>query len=150
MGTYNVGPSVRIVARPWGQLILSSPHPIHYGTVAYSAVLARLIAAGDTLPGTPIETFNPRDVTKAIHWLGERIGRQYRADMRSRFTGPQRLAMGRNLCPAHVPCRLPDACPVERTDHSHLCRGVPESPVSVYCTRHDTADRSPHIWGGGP
>lgn len=132
---YLSGPSVRVVNAPYGWLVLSSPHPVHRGTVSRS--LGRWVALSDTVTGSPMRTFHRAQVTQALEWLGGIIGAAYRADMRSRFTPPQRLAMGRNLCPAYVDCAEPAECSVTRPDHRHLCYVPPESPVTVYCPDHD-------------
>lgn len=136
--SYLTGPSVRIVSRPNGWLIVSSPYPLHRGAVTLSTIVGRWVADAVTVKGAEsVRTFHHTEATRAIHWLSAVIGEAYRRDMRSRFTGPQRYAMGRGQCPAHVSCVAPDSCPIARRDHRHLCRRSPESPVTVYCIEHD-------------
>lgn len=135
---YPVGPSVRVVAASYGHLVVSSPHPIHRGTLTYSRVIGRWVADAFTLRGADtVRTFPRRERTEALQWLSAIVGAAYRRDMRGLFTPPQRLAMGRNLCPAYVDCADPEECSVTRRDHRHLCHGAPESPLTVYCPDHD-------------
>lgn len=137
---HGFGPSVRVVRRT-GQSdsmadsyrLVSSPHPIHWGTVTF--IVGRWVAQSDTLPSRPLETFHARQLRDAVEWLGRLIGTQYRADLRARFTGPQRLAMGRGQCPAHRPCRDRSQCPIERADHAHLCKEL-ATTGSIWCPTH--------------
>lgn len=131
--THKPGPSVRVVSKPYGLLVISSPHPIHHGTVVYA--VGRWVAMAETIPGMPYQTFHRTSRDGAIQWLGGIVGAEYRKDMRRRYTGPQRRAMGLGQCPAHIPCRLPAHCPI-RGDHGHLCRLSPASPITVYCDIH--------------
>lgn len=128
---FQAGPSVRVTRLGGIWAVVSSPYPIHWGTIPYSSTLGRWLFVCETA-GVATRDFRQRE--QAIAHGGLIIGTLYRTDMRSRFTGPQRLAMGRTQCPAHVPCRDVAECPLP-IGHLHLCKGVPE-PVSVWCQDH--------------
>ena len=131
MPSIKPGPSVRVVTDRRGFLIVSSPHPIHRGSLVRNTTLGRWIFVCQT---AGVRSSTHRTLPEAISHAGLIIGTLYRTDMRARFTGPQRLAMGRTQCPAHVSCRDAEECSLP-SGHVHLCKAVP-GPVSVWCERH--------------
>lgn len=142
--SYRPGPSVRVTSDKHGYLVISSPLPIHRARISYSGALSRWLFVCDTA-GVRVTTH--RDRGEAIRHAGLIIGTLYRTDMRSRFTGPQRLAMGRTQCPAHVACRDSAECNLPPR-HVHICKSAPE-PVSIWCADHaGLMERGPGGYGG--
>lgn len=129
---YDVGPSVKVTPDGPGYRVESSPLPVHRGSVRLSVTLNRWVVRIHT---AGVLATDHADVHTALRVAGSHIGALYRVDMRSRFTGPQRRALGLGQCPSHIRCVNPGGCPIERPDHSHLCRGNPETG-SVWCERH--------------
>ena len=124
------GPSVRVDESNGIYQVMSSPLPIHRASVERGALNRWSVAihtAGvrKTWHGT---------LTAALQVAGTHVVTLYRLDMRKRFTGPQRYAMGQQQCPAHIACRDTGTCEI-RTGHVHLCRAAPWF-ASVWCDRH--------------
>lgn len=133
MGT--PGPSVRVTTSNGITQVLSSPHAIHRATVQLSRALGRWLVVVET---ANVQTRDFRNWDDALRHAGTIIGTLYRVDMRSKFTAPQRYAMGQALCPRHVDCEDLAACPIERPDHRHICRGRADF-MSIWCVDHNRA-----------
>ena len=137
----NPGPSVRVdrIGTTYGHFrVTSSPHPLHYATVIRSVVGNDWLVIVETAQvKTRRFPLGEGKLPEALAHAGAIIGALYRVDMRSRFTGPQRYAMGRNLCPARMACLLGTECPKSfDTGHYHLCQAVPSDARTVWCDEH--------------
>lgn len=128
------GVSTRVTRSGNRFIVVSYPHPVHWGVVSWNVALCRWIATVKTFHAD--NAFRRSEQQEALQWLATAIGARYRTDMRRRFTGPQVRAMGMGQCPAHRPCRDLGACPIERADHAHLCKQSPANPYTVFCDDH--------------
>lgn len=136
-GTYGMpGPSVRTITHKGTFYVVSSPQLIHVARIDAHMVGPRYSV---TVLTAEVTTRRFDNIGAAVRHAGTIVGALYRVDMRSKFTGPQRYAMGRNLCPARIPCPDGGEClraPGEVT-HYHLCLRAPAAgPVSVWCVDH--------------
>lgn len=119
------GPSVRVDYSNGIYQVMSSPFPVHRATVEKGVTGWVVIVHTASVRRTW-----HRNPTDALRDAGTKIGALYRLDMRSRFTGPQRQAIGLGQCPAHKPCR--DRTCTISASHSHLCRRAPWF-ASIWC-----------------
>lgn len=137
----NIGPSFRVIRYDGATAfkVVSSPYPLHWAMVVKTHITPGWIVSVETASVTP-KRFGRLELREALYHGGLLVGALYRVDMRRKFTGPQRYAMGRNLCPAKTPCELGAECPrvtgVTRDSHYHLCHGVPDGPNTVWCEWH--------------
>lgn len=134
----NVGPSVRVIRNGRQFQVISTPHPVHRALVVWSLLGGHWVVVVDTA-NVKMRRFPARDLKHALRHAGAIVGALYRVDMRSRFSGPQRFVMGRNLCPARVPCPNGPDCDRrvnQGASHYHLCKRAPDSPLTVWCTDH--------------
>lgn len=131
------GPSVRVTTTNGITQVISSPYALHRAVIVRSHVLGRWLVVVET---ASVQVRDFRDQRAALIHAGTIIGTLYRVDMRSRFTGPQRRAMGMGHCPAHVRCDDRAVCLIER-DHLHLCKRNPDF-ASAFCDRHSQEVKS--------
>ena len=135
---YMTGPSFRVDRVGTSFRVISTPHPVHWAWVCRTHLPKGWVV---TIESARVQTrtFDKGHLPEALSHAGAIIGALYRVDMRSRFTGPQRFAMGRNLCPAKVPC--PDGAGCARradpaANHYHLCQAAPDNAHTIYCGTH--------------
>lgn len=135
----NAGPSVRVIRNGRQFHVVSTPHPLHRAVVLRSLLGGPHWAVIVDTADVKVRRFPARELKDALRHAGTIVGALYRVDMRSRFSGPQRFVMGRNLCPAKVPCPSGPSCDRrvnQGASHHHLCKRAPDSPITVWCTEH--------------
>lgn len=118
MTDYMPGPVRRIAVEGGGELIVSSPIPLHYCLVksVRGAVKVRLISTPDVcVPSFYDSLGQARQAASRI--VNERV----RVDMMTKFSGPQRYAMGQQKCPYAM--------------YGKLCN-EPATGFSVWCDYH--------------
>lgn len=144
----NVGPSVRVDRVGKSFCVVSTPYPIHYAWVTQK--LAGGWAVVMETADLPVRSFGKKELPQALRYAGRMVGQLYRQDYRRKFTGPQRFIMGRNLCPARIPCPQGETCPRREepaTLHNHLCKRVPDGPRTVWCRDHTSPEMPGDAFG---
>lgn len=148
----NVGPSVRIDRVGKSFCVVSTPYPIHYAWVTQK--LAGGWAVVMETADIRAQSFGKKELAQALRYAGRMVGQLYRQDYRRKFTGPQRFVMGRNLCPARIPCpgrsdptRAVCDNQTDSPEHYHLCKRVPQGPRTIWCAEHTTPELPGEAFG---
>lgn len=118
--------------------VYSSPLPIHDASVQRVSVTPGWLVITESAD-MPLRRFGRTELHLALQHAGSIVSALARVDLKRKFTASQRYVMGRNACPAKMPCLAvgcPRAAEVPTKMHYHLCMGAPESGVTVWCERH--------------
>lgn len=118
--------------------ILSSPLPVHRAHVIRTMLPVPgwhvLVDTADV----KVRSFRRTELHLALKHAAGTVTALMRVDWKKKFTSSQRYIMGRNMCPAKVPCRTV-GCPREAETngiHYHLCMSVPDGGHTIWCTEH--------------
>lgn len=113
--------------------VYSSPQPIH------EALVSRSRAGWVVVVVTARVKVRHFDTVDAALWhAGSHVAALARVDLRQKFTGYQRFLMGRNQCPALIPCR-DEGCSIRAAGgaaHPHFCKAAPAGGGTIWCEEH--------------
>lgn len=106
-------------------IVRAVPYPIHTAEVTARLYQGRPLCWRVTMLTGDLRTQGELSLRRALSLAGEWVGLATGADMKARFQGAQRSAMGQQQCPYLGPV----------DGGVGLCLGPP-MPGSVWCARH--------------